>query len=180
MELDVSKEWPGQLAGCIDTCKYMYTVRVTVCQSTISSELASCCSYSDSYSAGEGKWLWQKPRKQRDNFQGRANSQLASRAVCGQRADVLIPRSYHRSHHILPCLCSRCSKPDRVAHIPRKGRQAAADLQYSRELWCYICGPSPRERERACQDLIRSHLSCPRAGVVCAGQKLDIAMAHAI
>jgi hypothetical protein len=38
-----------------------------------------------------------------------------------------------------------------------------------------------RERERELdQDLIRSHLSCPRAGVICAGQKLDVAMAHAI
>jgi hypothetical protein len=161
----------------------MYTVRrhelVTVCQSPISSELASCYSHS----AGEGDGCGKSQEKQMYNLPRlprQGNSQLASRAVCGQRADVLIPRSYHRSHHISPCLCSRCSKPDRVAHIPRKGRQAAADLQYSRELWCYICGPLPRERERACQDLIRSHLSCPRAGVVCAGQKLDIATAHAI
>ena len=110
-----------------------------------------------------------KRQAQHSRLPRQGDSQLASRAVCGQRADVLIPRSYHRSHHISPCLCSRCSKPDRVAHISRKGRQAAVDLQYSRELWCYICGPSLRERERACQDLIRSHLSCRPAGVIYAG-----------
>ena len=125
MELDVSKEWPGQLAGCIDTCKYMYTVRVTVCQSTISSELASCCSYSDSYSAGEGKWLWQKPRKQRDNFQGRANSQLASRAFCGQRADVLIPSQVVSSLSPSRHVCAADAASRIVSHTFRAeaGRQ---------------------------------------------------------
>ena len=171
MELDVSKEWPGQLAGCIDTCKYMYTVRVTVCQSTISSELASCCSYSDSYSAGEGKWLWQKPRKQRDNFQGRANSQLASRAFCGQRADVLIPSqvvsSLSPSRHLAMFVQQMQQAGSCRIHSAQRqvgSRRLAA--QHSRELWCYICGPSPPERER--ESLIKISYD-----PICRGRELE-------
>jgi hypothetical protein len=54
----------------------------------------------------------------------RTHASLTSRAVCGRDADVLIPGSYHQAiaRAISPFLYDRCSKPDRVAHVPHRGR----------------------------------------------------------